>query len=196
MIIGLTGGIATGKNSAAKIMSKLGAKVIDADKISHALTKRGEPLLKEIALVFGKEILTKCGSLNRYKLGKIVFSNKKAKIKLEKILHKRIIAQIKADIKKVNKKNIVLNVPLLFETGLEKLCDKTIVVWVPLNIQAKRLMLRDKISLKDAQNKIFSQMPIEKKMKKADFVVDNGGSKALLAKQVKNLYKLLTAKKN
>jgi len=193
MIIGLTGGIATGKNTVADIMSKLGAKVIDADKISRKLTAKGSPVLKEISKVFGKNILAENGTLKRKTLARIIFSDKKSKLKLENILHEQIIFEIISAVKKEHAKTVVLNVPLLFEKKLDRFCDKTVVVWTPLKLQIKRLMLRDKVSLKDAQMRVSSQTPIEKKMKKADFVIDNSGSKTQLKARAQKLYKLLTA---
>ena len=195
MIIGLTGGIATGKSESVKHFKALGAHTIDADAISRELTSKGTPVLNELVKSFGSGILRSDGSLNRKKLADIIFSDKKAKFSVEKILHTHIILHISEIIShNVNKHNIVIDAPLLFEVGLNKMCDKIVVVWIPPNIQVKRLALRYKLNADQIKQRIDSQMPIEKKVELADFVIDNSGSKKDLKKRIKDLYKLLTSK--
>ncbi|AKL98048.1 dephospho-CoA kinase [Endomicrobium proavitum] len=193
MIIGLTGTIASGKSESAKIFANLGAYCIDADKISRKLSAKGTPALKEISKTFGKEVLKKDGTLNRKKLAGIIFANKAAKNKLEKILHAKIIAEIKAiAFKKVKTRIVVINAPLLFETGLNKICDITAVVWSPCDVLEKRLAKRDGLNKKQIYERIASQLSFEKKAEKADFIIDNCGAKAQLVKNVAALYFLLT----
>ncbi|MDR0799976.1 MAG: dephospho-CoA kinase [Endomicrobium sp.] len=194
MIIGLTGGIATGKSESAKHFKALGTYTIDADAISHELTSKGMPVSNELVKSFGSGILCSDGTLNRKKLADIIFSDKKAKLSVEKIIHTHIISRInKIILHNVNKHNIVIDAPLLFEVGLNKMCDKVVVVWIPLDIQVKRLVLRDKLNADQIKKRIDSQMPIEKKVELADFVIDNSGSKKDLKKSIKDLYKLLTS---
>ncbi len=194
MIIGLTGGIATGKSESEKYFKKLGAYTIDADAISHDLTAKGMPALKELVKYFGKGILQKNGALNRRKLAEIIFTDPESKLRVEKVLHAYIISCINEVIsKKYKKYNVVINAPLLFEVGLDRICDKIVVVWAPYNTQARRLALRDQLDMKQVKKRIDSQMPIEKKMELADYVIDNSGPKSALPKKVKELYALLTS---
>ena len=194
MIIGLTGGIATGESESAKHFEKLGAYTIDADAISRQLTAKGMPALSELVKYFGDSILKKNGTLNRKKLAEIIFTDPESKLRVEKILHAYIISRINEIIsKKYKKYNVVINAPLLFEVGLDRICDKIVVVWAPYDVQAKRLALRDKLNAEQVEKRINSQMPIEKKVEMADFVIDNSGPKNLLGKKVRELYKLLTA---
>ena len=196
MIIGLTGGIATGKSESAKYFKALGAYIIDADAISHELSKKGMPALKELVKSFGGDILSSRGALDRKKLAEIIFTDKEAKLKVEKILHAYIIARINEIIsKKMKKYNVVINAPLLFEVGLDRICDKIVVIWAPYDVQARRLARRDGLSKEQVEKRISSQMPIEEKVKMADYVIDNTGSKKLLANHVRDLYALLTAEK-
>ncbi|MDR1522876.1 MAG: dephospho-CoA kinase [Endomicrobium sp.] len=196
MIVGLTGGIATGKSESAKYLQKLGAYCVDADLISKELTRKGLPAFNGLVKEFGKNILFLNGSLDRKKLGDIIFSDREARCKVEKILHKHIILRInKIVFKKRDECSIIIiNAPLLFEVGLDKLCDKVIVVWVPYKIEMGRLILRDKLSDQEAKKRIQSQLPIEKKMELADFVIDNSGTKQKLRSNIISLYKLLTSK--
>ena len=193
MIIGLTGGIATGKSESAKHFKKLGAYIIDADEIARRLTEKGMPALNEIVKYFGADILRADGSLKRKKLAEIIFSDPESKLKVEKILHAYIISCIN-DIaaRKYKKHDIVIDAPLLFEVGLDRICDKIIVIWAPYDIQAKRLASRDGLNKEQVKKRINSQMPIEKKAELADYIVDNSGSKAALGKKIKELYPLFT----
>ncbi|MCL2145325.1 MAG: dephospho-CoA kinase [Endomicrobia bacterium] len=189
MIIGLTGGIATGKSESAKYLKKLGAYIIDADEIAHKLTAKGMPALDELVKYFGSGILKKNGVLNRKKLAEIIFSDPESKLRVEKILHAYIISRInEMAVKKYKKYNIVIDAPLLYEVGLDRVCDKIAVIWAPYDVQAKRLAKRDKLSEDQVKKRINSQMPIEKKAKLADYVVDNTGTKAALGKKMKELY--------
>jgi dephospho-CoA kinase len=195
MIIGLTGSIATGKSESAKYFDALGVYSIDADAISRELTAKGMPALRELVEIFGHDILYSNGTLNRKKLAYIIFSDKQAKLRVEKILHAYIIARVHEIIyHKINQYNIVINAPLLFEVGLNKICDKTVVIWVPYAIQLKRFALRDNLNVDEVKKRIDFQMPIEEKVKLADFVIDNTGSKKDLRNKVNYLYKLLTSK--
>jgi dephospho-CoA kinase len=194
MIIGWTGGLAAGKSESAKYFQLLGAYAIDADAIAHELTAKGMPSLDGLVKSFGGGILLSDGNLNRKKLADIIFSDEKAKLRIEKILHTHIISRINEIISQnIKKCNIVIDAPLLFEVGLDKICDKIVVVRVSYDIQAQRLMLRDKLNVDQAKKRISSQMSMEEKVELADFVIDNSGSKEDLKKRVKDLYKLLTS---
>jgi len=192
MIIGLTGSIATGKSQSSKIFKQLGCYIIDADKLSRTLTVKNSKCLTDIVKVFGKDILKSNGELNRKKLGSIVFSNKAAKTELEKIIHPHIIKKTNEVIaKKYKTVDIIVDAPLLFEVGLDRVCDKVIVIYAKYHLQLKRLMKRDNLSKQEAEKRIALQMPIEEKMKLADITIDNSGTLAELKKNIKFIYKTI-----
>jgi dephospho-CoA kinase len=193
MIVGLTGGIATGKSEAARYFEILGMYVIDADAVSRELVAKGAPLLDELVKTFGNDILCFDGTLNRKKLADMLFSSREIKLKIEKILHAHIIFRINAVIlQNVSKYDILIDAPLLFEVGLNEVCDKVVVVHVPYEVQVVRLALRDKVDYCQVKKRIDSQMPIIRKIEAADFSIDNTSSKKDLERNVKYLYKLLT----
>lgn len=192
MIIGLTGGIATGKSQSSKIFKELGCYIIDADKLSRTLTTKDSKCLKEIVETFGTDILNYNGTLNRKKLGQIVFNDKQAKMDLERIIHPHIIKKTNEIIaKKYNKTNIIVDAPLLFEVGLDRVCDKVIVIYARYHIQITRFMKRDNLSKEEAIKRIALQMPIEDKMRLADITIDNSGTLIDLKKNVKFIYRML-----
>lgn len=192
MIIGLTGGIATGKSQSSKIFKELGCYIIDADKLSRTLTTKDSRCLKEIIGTFGTDVLKDDGTLNRKKLGQIVFNDKQAKIDLERIIHPHIIRKTNEIIaKKYTTTDIIVDAPLLFEVGLDRVCDKVIVVYAKYHLQIARFMKRDNISKEEAIKRISLQMPIEDKMKLADITIDNSGTISELKKNIKFIYKQL-----
>ena len=192
MIIGLTGDIAHGKSQSSKIFKELGCYIIDADKLSRTLTTKDSKCLKEIVETFGTDILNYNGTLNRKKLGQIVFNDKQAKMDLERIIHPHIIKKTNEIIaKKYNKTNIIVDAPLLFEVGLDRVCDKVIVIYARYHIQITRFMKRDNLSKEEAIKRIALQMPIEDKMRLADITIDNSGTLIDLKKNVKFIYRML-----
>ncbi|MDR1928929.1 MAG: dephospho-CoA kinase [Endomicrobium sp.] len=195
MIIGLTGGIAVGKNESANFFKTYhDIYSIDVDAISKEITTRRTLILDKLIQVFGHNILLN-GSLNRKKMGYIIFSDKLARKEIEKITHNHIIMYAKKIIsyKMKYKYNIIINAPLLFESGLNKICDKIIIIKATYNIQVKRIMLRDNLNITEINKRIYSQMPIDEKIRYADYVVDNTGSKKDLKKEIDNLHRLLTS---
>ncbi|MDR1511226.1 MAG: dephospho-CoA kinase [Endomicrobium sp.] len=195
MIIGLTGGIAAGKSETAKFFESFGAYNVDADKISRELTENNKPDLKRLVDEFGQNILYADGTLDREKLANMIFSDKKIKFNVEKILHPCIISCINETVSqhKISNDMILINAPLLFEVGLDKICDKSVVIWTSYDVQVNRLAMRSKLDVYQAKKIISSQMPIKEKIELADFVIDNSGSKADLKRNVENFYKLLTS---
>ena len=195
MIIGLSGGIATGKSEASKIFKQLGCYIIDADKISKQLTSKGSDVLRKIVESFGTNILTKKGSLNRKKLGHLIFSNKGAKLQLERILHVYILKKINEIVaKKYKDVDIIIDAPLLFEVGLDRICDKVVVIYAKYSLQLKRFMKRDKLQKQEAEQRIAVQMPIEEKMMLATVVIDNSFTLKELNKNIKQIYLQLKSK--
>lgn len=188
MIIGLTGGIATGKSTVAKFLEELNIKVIDSDKIAHEILTY-QDTIDEIVEEFGSIVLNKDGNINRIELGKIVFDDMEKLKKLESITHHKIFKVIDKKIKeyKPNNKIIVLDAPLLFETSLDKNVDETWVVYTDKKIQINRLKKRDGLDKEDALKRIKAQMSLEEKANKADIIINNTGTKEDLKQNVKHL---------
>lgn len=186
MIIGLTGGIAAGKSTVARILASLGAYIINADKIGHNILDRNKNAYDEVIDEFGGNILKKSGKIDRKKLGEIVFSDKDKLKKLENITHPYIIKEIKYETNEKDKEfhHLVLDVPLLFETGLENIVDVSWVVVCSQEKQIERITKRDGLSRKEAKKRISAQMKTAKKIKLADFVIYNNGSKEELNNKI------------
>ena len=193
MRIGVTGGIATGKNLVTNYFKELGCYIIDADEIYHELIYPGKPLWKKLVEEFGSTILHSQNMIDRKRLGDIVFNNKEALKKLNSITHNEIIKKIeeRAKLHENDYKIIVINAALLIEAGAKKIVDKVIVVWTDEQTQLERLMKRDNISKNEAEKRIKSQMSLKEKLKYADYVINNNGSKEQTKKQVIDLYKEL-----
>ena len=175
MIIGLTGGIATGKSTVSNILASLGAYVIDADKIAHNILDKSNEAYKEVVDEFGQKILNNNNKISRKKLGEIVFFDNEKLEKLENITHPYIIKKIKAIIneKKEDFEYIVLDAPLLFETGLEELVDLTWVIAASYDGQLERIKKRDNLKEKEAKKRISAQMSLSKKKELADNIIYN-----------------------
>ena len=199
MLIGLTGGIASGKSLAAEELKRLGAHLIDADEIAREVVKTGLPAYNEIVKEFGEKILNPDKTINRKELGRIVFSNTELRRRLERITHPRIQEKIDKYIKEIKGRNpdaiIVVDAALLIEAGLHKKMDKIIVVYAEEKIQIERLMKRDGFTIKDAKNRISAQMPLTEKRRYADFVIENveGKNKEKIKDEVKAIFKTFNA---
>ena len=191
-IIGLTGNIASGKTEVAKIFKELGAKIIDADKIAREVVEPGEPAWQQIVEEFGGNILNADGSINRKKLGGIVFNDGKKREKLNQITHPSIMTQIKETIdgyKKENAKLVILEAALIVEKGgLLSLIDELIVVSADAETQIARMMTRDRLKRDEALSRMESQMPISEKTKHATYIIDNSGSLGETRKQVEEIW--------
>ncbi len=178
-IIGLTGGIASGKSTIASFFKDEGIPVIETDQIAKTILQPGSDAFNEVVKHFGEEILLSEGIINRKALGERIFKDEHERDILNQIVHPevRIITQSKADVlKKEGHAIIVIDVPLLFEAGFDQDVDQTLVISVPKDIQIERLMARDGIEKAYALKKINAQMPLKEKRKRADFVIDNRGS--------------------
>ncbi len=178
LVVGLTGSIVSGKTTVARIMKELGAEVIDADRIARDIVRPHEKAWKQIVDCFGEEILNGNQEINRKELGRIAFSNPEKLQLLNQITHPEIIASIKKKIRQFRKWSerdiiCVIDAPLLFEARMERLMDRVIVVYLTREKQVKRLHLRDGLTGEEATKRIASQMPIEEKVKLADYVIDN-----------------------
>ncbi|OGL51500.1 MAG: dephospho-CoA kinase [Candidatus Schekmanbacteria bacterium RIFCSPLOWO2_02_FULL_38_14] len=195
--IGLTGGICCGKTEVAEMFITLDARVIDADRISRELTKPYKPAWKEIVKSFGREFLLPDENLDRKKIAGEVFKNKKKLQLLNKIMHQRILAQIEREVKKERKEKpdslIIVDAPLLIELGYNRFAEKVIVVSADRKTQIERMIKRDKISKEEALLRLKSQMPVSEKIRFADYLVDNSGSKAMTFKTVKKIFSELSS---
>lgn len=197
-VLGLTGGIGTGKSTAARYLVSKGLIHIDADAISRKLTEKvpGEanPVLEEIGIAFdgadpdGSGVLREDGSLDRKKMAEIVFADPDKKQMLEDILFRHIIAEIRRRIDAAGEGDLILlDVPLLFESGLDCLCDKVITVTADETVRVQRVMERDGCSEEDVLARIRNQMPEEEKAARADFVLNNSGSREELHGQIERI---------
>lgn len=187
MIVGLTGGIATGKSTVSNILIEMGIKVIDADKIAHQILDKDD-VIKKIKDQFGEEVINK-NKVNRAKLGKLVFDDQEKRKKLEEITHPQILKKIKDKVNKYKDKNeiIVLDVPLLFETGLDKWVDQVWLVYADFNTQLERIKKRDGLETKEAKKRINAQISLNQKKKKADIIIKNEGTIQDLKRKILNL---------
>ncbi|OGL43629.1 MAG: dephospho-CoA kinase, partial [Candidatus Schekmanbacteria bacterium RBG_16_38_10] len=177
LLVGLTGGIATGKSLVSEILRGLGTYIIDADKIAREVVEPQKPAWLEIVEFFGKDIVNKDRTINRKRLGEIVFNDPLKKRKLEEIVHPRVIEEENRMLKEYLKIKpdgiVIIDAALLIEAGSHKRVDKLIVVYADKETQTKRLMERDGLSRTDTEKRIASQMPLDEKVKMADFVIDN-----------------------
>ncbi len=191
--IGLTGGVATGKSTVSNILRNLGAVIIDADVIAREVVAKGSPCLDKIAAYFGNDVLLEDGSLDRKKLGDMVFADKAKLERLNAIVHPAIIDRVAECLGVLDKKQgsitAVIDAAILIETGLDRMVDCIWLVWADRETQLERLIARDGISREKAQNIIRSQMPMEDKVKFADVIIDNIGSMENLEARVRELWR-------
>lgn len=178
LVLGLTGGIASGKSTVGKILTGMNAKMIDADQIARAVVLPDRPAWEALVAHFGEGILLPDRMLDRRKLGDRIFGDSLARAELNALLHPQIEAETRRQLaahKKSGEASIVLDVPLLFEAGWERYTDCNWVVYAHPDTQLKRLMRRNLLSREQALARIGSQMPLEEKVKRADVVIDNNG---------------------
>lgn len=188
-VIGLTGSFGTGKTFAASLFKRLGAKVIDADKVAHDLIAKGTPAYKRILETFGNDILDRRGNIDRSKLAGIVFAQKSKLKKLNSIVHPGVIKFIKDRIVRSRKGDvIVIDAPLLVEAGLAGIVDKLVVVAASEEKQVKRCRKKFKMSKGDVLKRIVNQMSLNKKKAVADFVIDNDGTRSETGRQVRKVW--------
>lgn len=190
--VGLTGGIACGKSTVARFFVKNGAHLIDFDLLSRQVQKPGKPAWQKVVDYFGKEILQKDKKINRVKLGNIVFANKNKLFKLNKIVHPFVYQEWHSQLDKISKKEkraiVLSDIPLLFEGKKQHLFDLTILVVIEPEEQIRRLIARNHISRKEAEKRLKSQMPINKKKELADIIIDNRESISKTEKTVKKVW--------
>jgi len=187
IILGITGSFGTGKSTVCQLLSASGAKAIDADLISYKLLQPRQPGYRKVVDFFGSRILKKNKAIDRRALGKIVFDDPRLLKALDKIMHPLIIAEIKKQISRATSKLVVVDAPLLFETGLSDLFDQIVVVKADRKKQFSRLLERTTLSKMDIVKRLNTQMPLSAKIRKADFVIDNSSTMEKTRKQVEYL---------
>jgi dephospho-CoA kinase len=195
ILVGLTGGVATGKSTVAKMFKQCGAAVINADLLARQVVEPGKPAWRAIVKLFGRTVLNQDRSLDRQALGSIVFHNPKRRRQLERIIHPRVAREQQRLVHRIAKRKphavVIYEVPLLFEAGVDKRVDKIIVVTVDRNTQIARLSKRNGLSRAEALRRIRSQMPLAKKIQQADHVLNGTLSRPSLRKQVGQLFNSL-----
>lgn len=191
MIVGLTGGIASGKSTVSNLFRKYGIEIVDADKVAKEVSEKKESIEK-ISNIFGKDILDSDGKIVREKLREKAFKNRELLQELNKIIHPQVMEYFKRK-KEENSKDeiLIFDIPLLYEAKMEYLCDKIIVVGVDVQKQLRRVVARDGSSEELAKKIIFNQMPLDEKIKKADIVIMNDGTLDELEAKVMKIYREL-----
>jgi len=196
LLVGITGGMGSGKTLAAAIFLEFGAHILDADTICRKLVEPGQPALKEISESFGENIINEFGNLDRKKLAQVIFFDSKKKKELENILHPRVFEFEKLKYKNICQKDpkalVIIDAALLIESGNYMRMDKVIVVNTDRKTQIERVMARSSLERDEVIARIDNQMPIKEKIKYADFVLDNFSDKISLRKKVKDLYEKLS----
>ncbi|ELL5550756.1 TPA: dephospho-CoA kinase [Staphylococcus aureus] len=188
-VIGLTGGIASGKSTVSELLSVFGFKVVDTDKAAREAVKKGSKGLAQVREVFGDEAIDENGEMNRRYMGDLVFNHPEKRLELNAIIHP-IVRDIMEEEKQEYLKqgyNVIMDIPLLFENELENTVDEVWVVYTSESIQMDRLMQRNNLSLEDAKARVYSQISIDKKSRMADHVIDNLGDKLELKQNLERL---------
>jgi len=203
LIVGLTGGIVSGKNTVAKMFKDLGAKIVDADELGHKVILPHKPSWEKIVKLFGKDLLKEDLKIDRKKLGRIVFNNQKLLKKLNEITHPEIIKLIRKEISLVKNKTLknrkekilIINAALIYEAKIDNLMDKIIVVYINEEKQIERLMERNNLSAQESLKRIKSQTPLKEKVKMADYVIDNSNSLDKTREQVEKIWENFVSSK-
>jgi len=195
LIVALTGGIASGKSVVAEVLEELGCYIHHADKIAHDLTEPEKPAWKKIVAHFGKKILEEDKTINRSRLGKIIFSDERERRFLNELIHPLVLKKKKEVINRLEKKGhyniFVSEAALTIEAGFADFFDKIIMTYCKKEVQIKRLMERDGISRKQTIKLIKSQMQPQEKLKYADYIIDSSGSFQSTVEQTERVYRNL-----
>ena len=195
--IGLTGGIASGKSTVSDMLRELGAIIIDTDRIAREVTTPGSPALLELNRRYGPEILNEDGSLRRDAVGRIVFNDPVERKWLERLLHPLIrvrAEKLATEAAAAGHRIVVFDVPLLFETGWNAWVDEVWTVYVPVDLQRRRLQRRDGYTESEIDSRLASQWPIDHKAERSDRVIDNSATLADTRRQVESFWRDLETK--
>src|SRR5512143_2592505 len=192
LVVGLTGGIASGKSLVAKVFQDLGAYVIDADKIVHELLEPGQQAWEEVVKYFGPEIVFPDKTIDRRRLGEIVFNDAEKRAWLNQCLHPKVFESYQAQVRRVGNRSphaiVVLDAALLIETGYHRGMDRVVVVYAEPEQQLERLISRNGFTREEALARIQSQMPLAEKRDFADYVIDNTGTRERTEQQAREVY--------
>lgn len=192
VVIGVTGGVGTGKSTVSKMLASLGAHVLDADSIVHQVIQPGGAAYDGLVAAFGPEVVRPVdGTIDRRRLGQLAFADPEGTILLNSIVHPPVIEVIKAQLADLAAQGTavaVLDVPLLFESGLDKLCDKVWVVTADPEVRRRRVEMRNGPAAEEIIRREAWQMPMAEKVARADAVIDNGGSQDETLRQVERLW--------
>jgi dephospho-CoA kinase len=192
--IAITGGAGTGKSTVARMFAELGAEVLDADAAAREAVAVGAPAWQELRRLYGEEFFNPDGTLNRSRLAQLVFADPEARRRLDALIHPLVAQKLQAqfaDLERRGVELVMVEVPLLFETGREAAFDRVIVVAAPEALQIRRLRGRDRRGEAEIRGILSAQWPLADKVARADYVVDNGGSRRHTARQVKNIWGVL-----
>lgn len=197
MVLGITGNIASGKSSVAREFASLGAAVVDADQLARDAVAPGSAALERLVGSFGEQILTAAGTLDRERLGEMIFADDEARQRLNAIVHPAIAELAEARLNELSQRQdvplVVYEAALLFEAGAEKRVDRVLVVKIDPQVQLQRLLQRDQLSQESAQQRMAAQMSQAEKINRADFVIDNSGTPQEMKRQVASLWTKLTS---
>jgi dephospho-CoA kinase len=197
LLVGLTGGIATGKSTVSAMFRGLGCVVIDADRLAREVVEPGQPAYNEIVETFGRGVLEPGGRLDRKALGAIVFANEDRRRRLEAITHPRIRARLQARLDDLGAEGfegiVIFDAPVMIESGTHRGMDRLVVVTSDEAAQVARQQARDGLGPAEATQRIRSQMPLDEKVRVADYVVDNSGDLAATEAQVREVHRRLLA---
>ena len=190
-VLGLTGGIGSGKSMVAEMFVQLGAEVIDADRLARDVVEPGQSALREIIDTFGQDILLPDGRLNRSQLAATIFADAVARQRVNAITHPPIRARMEKEVAARRQRSgvLILDIPLLYENGRTDIVEKVIVVWVDPQTQLQRITQRGGLSLDEARLRIAAQMPLDDKRARADDVIDNRGDRENTRRQVEAIYR-------
>ena len=191
----LTGGIGTGKSVVAEFFRERGARIIDTDRIAREVVEPGKPALSELTQYFGQEVISPDGTLNREGLRNRIIRDRVLREKLNSIIHPRVKAVMAERISAFSREKdgmpVIVDVPLLYEVGWERLFRDVILAYAPVSIQIRRLMERDKLDRRTAELTIASQMSIDEKRSRAKYIIDNSGTLEHTRVQVERLFDIL-----
>jgi dephospho-CoA kinase len=179
LVVGLTGGIASGKTTVSQMFRDAGVPVICADELARGVVRPGSRALEEIARVFGDQVIGPDGELNRTALAQMVFQDPSRRKSLEAIIHPKVEDERNrhlSDLQREGYELAVVDVPLLYETGLDRSFDVIIVVYVPQQVQEERLEARNHMTREAIRARVDAQMPIDEKKRRADYILDNSGT--------------------
>lgn len=198
LIAGLTGSIATGKSTVSAILKDLGAFIVDADLAAREVVLPGMPAWEEIVRIFGRDILQETGEIHRERLGDLVFNDAKMRAMLEAVVHPEVMRVMDEQISTIRAGSsdavVILDVPLLIETGMHRGVSEVIVVYCPEDQQMRRLMVRDRIGREEALARIRAQLSIEEKRRHASLIIDNSTTVDNTRRQVQDVFATLREK--